>query len=524
MSILLRRRRHSPRPLFASSAVAALCLFVGALVVSELRGPGVETRYAKLAVGDVRILEERIPVRGVTSSAPTVALAELSRASGLIVRGLRGGHSEIAFQRADGKRFLYNIAVKDPLQKRLPINLVRLPPRQQPAPNLVRRPPRPSDEQKRREARRELEKKKKLEELREVKPNGQVVEIEPPAVARRPKDARFLSEFDSTVKEETQARTKGLRRGRAGPAAAARPAPVSRPTPPPPHPAVAARPPTPPTVAAPAPEKAAVQATTPAKAVEIPKTAKLPESPTPGTPTLPPPLPGTPPAPRAATQPALASKSPDGQLPPAPSSAQAKPDEPTKLASLPAPPGGAPEPSAVPGLEPDEPSPPPGLPPGHHIELAPSPQVLHQALGGGEGGGAGFPDKLGGIKEGDGTFLNTKEWKGASFFNRMKAQVAQKWSPAEVYARRDPTGQRYGIKDRYTLVHVTLNGDGSLRNLRILSPSGVDFLDEEAMGALEGAQPFPNPPPEVKDKDGLIRFSFGFYFEVSDRPMFRIFK
>ena len=53
----------------------------------------------------------------------------------------------------------------------------------------------------------------------------------------------------------------------------------------------------------------------------------------------------------------------------------------------------------------------------------------------------------------------------------------------------------------------------------------VDFLDDEAVTAFRDAQPFPNPPPGLVDPDSkLITFRFGFYFEISGAPTFRVFR
>ena len=106
----------------------------------------------------------------------------------------------------------------------------------------------------------------------------------------------------------------------------------------------------------------------------------------------------------------------------------------------------------------------------------------------------------------------------------MKSQVREHWRPVEVYRRRDPTGSIYGNKDRYTLLRVQLKPDGSLANLTLQTPSGVEFLDDEAMEAFKQAQPFPNPPPQLVDGgSGMIDFSFGFYFEISGAPRFKTF-
>ncbi|MBI5546242.1 MAG: energy transducer TonB [Deltaproteobacteria bacterium] len=79
---------------------------------------------------------------------------------------------------------------------------------------------------------------------------------------------------------------------------------------------------------------------------------------------------------------------------------------------------------------------------------------------------------------------------------------------------KDPTGEIYLYKDRYTVVAVTLGNDGSLRSIAVDRSSGVDFLDREAISAFQRAQPFPNPPPALQNDRGEIRFIFGFYLEV----------
>lgn len=145
--------------------------------------------------------------------------------------------------------------------------------------------------------------------------------------------------------------------------------------------------------------------------------------------------------------------------------------------------------------------------------LRPSEETLSRVAGGGS------VDKLDGIESGDFTAINSKKWKFASFFNRMKRQVAQNWHPDVVYVRRDPTGKVYGTKDRITVLEVSLKSDGSLAKVVVFQESGVDFLDAEAISAFELAQPFPNPPAGLVDSGSqLITFSFGFHFQVGSRP------
>jgi hypothetical protein len=52
----------------------------------------------------------------------------------------------------------------------------------------------------------------------------------------------------------------------------------------------------------------------------------------------------------------------------------------------------------------------------------------------------------------------------------------------------------------------------------------LPFLDDEAIAAFREASPFPNPPQGLLDETGRIRFQFGFFFEIGDRPAIRIFR
>jgi TonB family protein len=139
--------------------------------------------------------------------------------------------------------------------------------------------------------------------------------------------------------------------------------------------------------------------------------------------------------------------------------------------------------------------------------------------------GSRVNDYLKGVEQGKQTALNSKRWRFASFFNRVKRRVAQNWHPDVVYRRRDPTGNVYGFRDRLTILRVRLTPAGHLKEVHLERASGVGFLDDEAVAAFRAAGPFPNPPQGLVDQDtGLISFRFGFMFEISRRPSFRIFR
>jgi TonB family protein len=140
--------------------------------------------------------------------------------------------------------------------------------------------------------------------------------------------------------------------------------------------------------------------------------------------------------------------------------------------------------------------------------LKPSEEILERAIGGGS------VDHLEDVQNADETSLSAKRWVYASFFNRLKRQVAQNWDPGTVWRRSDPTGTVYGFKTRVTEVRVSLSRRGEVQKVLVTAPSGVVALDEEAVRAFHAAGPFPNPPEGLVQKDSLITFGFSFFFEI----------
>jgi TonB family protein len=310
-----------------------------------------------------------------------------------------------------------------------------------------------------------LEDKARQEQARKEqeapKPPGQVVEIGRPQQERRPKDARYAAEFDSSVEREIkkigriQAETRSVAPSAeaAGANGAAPPTSASQPARPPGLLAMrtpVARSPT----AAPAPNEG------------------------------PPP---TPEDPRARTE--------DGALP-------------------------APSPRSIPEQAPVQAAPGATLPEVQRpLALLPTGTQVARAVG------AGTQDHLPDVQEGDGTALNAKSWRFASFFNRVKRQVVENWKPVPEYEKRDPTGRIYGAGMRVTILRIALKPDGALASLAVEQPSGLDFLDDVAVEAVKRGQPFVNPPPQlVETKSGLITFRFGFFFEVGSAPRTKVYR
>jgi len=131
-------------------------------------------------------------------------------------------------------------------------------------------------------------------------------------------------------------------------------------------------------------------------------------------------------------------------------------------------------------------------------------------------GGPGTMDLLDPeLDEGDGNLLNTTRFRFASFFNRVRDQIAAQWHPEAVHAAHDPDGSRFGSRSRKTKLAISLNPDGTLHWIHLIEGSGVGYLDEEAIRAVRAAAPFSNPPEQLVDpSSGHIDFLFGFILEI----------
>lgn len=134
---------------------------------------------------------------------------------------------------------------------------------------------------------------------------------------------------------------------------------------------------------------------------------------------------------------------------------------------------------------------------------------------------AGGPslDRLDGVEVGDATALNTRSFKYASFYQRMYRAIASEWNPIRPYDLRDPERRLYPVKERTTGLVIVMDAGGALDRVRVVDPSGLDFLDEEAVRAVRAAAPFPNPPAGMVERDGQVRvaFTFTLSFEQSGR-------
>ncbi len=144
-------------------------------------------------------------------------------------------------------------------------------------------------------------------------------------------------------------------------------------------------------------------------------------------------------------------------------------------------------------------------------ELFPKPSDAFAAQ---QSAAGGHDNHIPDVEEGQRTLLNRHRTKYWAFFDRIVNQVRDNWNGTDVYQRNDPDGSIHGVRDRSTTLRIALRSDGTIHNIWISSSSGLDHLDKEAIRAMRAAAPFYNPPDDLKDKDGLILFSFTFFIEI----------
>jgi len=120
------------------------------------------------------------------------------------------------------------------------------------------------------------------------------------------------------------------------------------------------------------------------------------------------------------------------------------------------------------------------------------------------------------IAVGSETLLNTDEYVYASFYNRMKAEVAPRWEPLIQELVADPKRQvAAGFYQTQTV--FTLDWEGNVMNVDIAEPSGYVPFDEAARASIRAALRFKNPPAALLEKDGFYRIKLGFNVNLANR-------
>ncbi len=118
-----------------------------------------------------------------------------------------------------------------------------------------------------------------------------------------------------------------------------------------------------------------------------------------------------------------------------------------------------------------------------------------------------------GLKQGEYTALNTKEYTYYSYFARIRRQLDQAWRP--LLGKYLKAGYKRGRSiaskaEHVTQTLVTLSDQGEVTRVQVIEASGTRDLDNAAVDAFNEAGPFPNPPSGLVDQSGNIQVRWDF--------------
>lgn len=118
------------------------------------------------------------------------------------------------------------------------------------------------------------------------------------------------------------------------------------------------------------------------------------------------------------------------------------------------------------------------------------------------------------------TLLNTREFVYYTYYQRIRTQIRQFWEPSIRAKVKKIFAQGRSIaseKDHITRVVIILDKDGNLMRVQVVGESGLKDLDDAAVEAFRAAEPFPNPPKGIVERDGTIKINWDFILEASLR-------
>lgn len=118
-----------------------------------------------------------------------------------------------------------------------------------------------------------------------------------------------------------------------------------------------------------------------------------------------------------------------------------------------------------------------------------------------------------GLKEGEVTALNTKEYVYYSYFRRIRVQLDRAWRPIlrSQLVKLIKKGRKVAEDMDYTTrTVVTLNQIGKVIRVQVIEESGARDLDDAAIKAFNRAGPFPNPPKALVESNGLFQIRWDF--------------
>jgi TonB family protein len=122
-----------------------------------------------------------------------------------------------------------------------------------------------------------------------------------------------------------------------------------------------------------------------------------------------------------------------------------------------------------------------------------------------------------GLREGEVSALNTKEFIFYSYYERVRQQLDQAWQPRlrEEILKIYRLGRKLAHDTDYiTRTVVTLNDQGEVVRVRMVGSSGTIDLDQIAIDALNRAGPYPNPPQGLINSSRQVEIRWDFILKT----------
>lgn len=122
-----------------------------------------------------------------------------------------------------------------------------------------------------------------------------------------------------------------------------------------------------------------------------------------------------------------------------------------------------------------------------------------------------------GLREGEVSALNTKEFIFYSYYERVRRQLDQAWQPRlreEILKIYRLGGKLARDMDYVTRTLVTLDEQGEVVRVRMVGTSGTVDLDQVAVDALNRAGPYPNPPQGLINSSRQVEIRWDFILKT----------
>ena len=116
------------------------------------------------------------------------------------------------------------------------------------------------------------------------------------------------------------------------------------------------------------------------------------------------------------------------------------------------------------------------------------------------------------VKPGNQTALNTRAAPFAAFIARMHRNIHKLWGYGALEDWDDlPPNSPFNDDTLATVVEIVLNRDGSVEKVSIVKPSRYLAYDAAAIDTVYSAGPYPEPPREIRSKNGKIYVHWSFF-------------